>query len=242
MLTIHSDEPVAVGVAQAIQSGNLEALRRLLSTNPGLATARIVGPGTCEESRTLLHLATDWPGHFPNGRSVVAALIEAGAELDAPFKGSHGERPLHWAVSSGDIAVLEALLDAGADIEATGSVIGGGTPLADAVAFGQWQAARRLIERGARTTLWQAAAMGLLDRVEEAFAGGASSSPDEITNAFWCACHGGQRDTAEYLLGRGADLNWIGYDELTPLDAARRHGAEELVEWLLSRGARRSGR
>jgi hypothetical protein len=43
-----------------------------------------------------------------------------------------------------------------------GAVIGGGAPLADAVAFGQWQAARRLVERGARTTLWQAAALGLM--------------------------------------------------------------------------------
>ena len=36
--------------------------------------------------------------------------------------------------------------------------------------------------------------------------------------AFWSACHGGQRDTAEYLLERGADINWIGWDEKTPLD------------------------
>ncbi len=121
-------------------------------------------------------------------------------------------------------------------------MIGGGTPLADAVAFGQWQAARRLIESGARTTLWQAAALGLLDRVEGAFSEGTPSSPEEITKAFWCACHGGQRATAEYLLGRGAELDWIGYDELTPLDAARRHGTEELVEWLRSRGARSAAR
>ena len=65
----------------------------------------------------------------------------------------------------------DALLNAGADIEATGAVIGNGTPLADAVAFGQWNAARRLIERGARATLWQAAALGLLDRLEHAFDG-----------------------------------------------------------------------
>jgi hypothetical protein len=27
----------------------------------------------------------------------------------------------------------------------------------------------------------------------------------QIDNAFWCACHGGQRATAEYLLERGAN-------------------------------------
>jgi ankyrin repeat protein len=106
------------------------------------------------------------------------------------------------------------------------------------VAFGQWQAARRLVKRGARTTLWQAAALGLMARIEEDFATGAPPAPDEVTNAFWCACHGGQRSSAEYLLGRGADLNWIGHNELSPLDAAGRSGAAELVEWLRCQGAR----
>ncbi len=136
------------------------------------------------------------------------------------------------------MAVLDALLDRGADIEAPGGVIGNGTPLADAVAFGQWKTARRLIERGARTTLWQAAALGLIGQVEEHFAGDARPSPDDVTRAFWCGCHGGQRATAEYLLGRGAEINWIGYDQLTPFDAARRSGANELVAWLFRQGAK----
>ena len=123
---------------------------------------------------------------------------------------------------------------------APGAVIGNGMPLADAVAFGQWQAARRLVERGARTTLWQAAALGLMPRVEERFATDAPPASGEVTNAFWCACHGGQRGPAEYLLGRGADLNWIGYDGLTPIDAASRSGAGELVEWL-PRSGRQAG-
>jgi uncharacterized protein len=62
-----------------------------------------------------------------------------------------------------------------------------------------------------------------------------------VTTAFWCACHGGQRATAELLHARGADRDWVGYDGLTPLDAARRSGAEDVVEWLLQRGARSAG-
>jgi uncharacterized protein len=129
------------------------------------------------------------------------------------------------------------LLDHGADIEAPGAVIGGGTPLADAVAFGQWRAAQRLVELGASCTIWQAAALGLIDRLEELLAADPPPSPDVVTNAFWCACHGGQLAAARRLFGRGADLNWVGYDGLSPLDAAVRNGNEELVEWLRSQGA-----
>jgi len=253
-LNIAAEDPLAFAVVEAIHKGDVESLQRLLEDNPGLATSRLGDPNRCNgRARSLLHVATDWPGHFPNGARIVAALTAAGAEVNARSTGPHTETPLHWAASSDDVAVLDALLDAGADIEASGAVIGGGTPLADAVAFGQWQAARRLVERGALTTLWQAAALGLMDRVEKHFAGGDSSGlprwsprparpdappPDEITHAFWCACHGGQRQSAEYLLARGANLNWIGYDGLTPIDAARRSEAEGLVRWLADAGAK----
>jgi uncharacterized protein len=232
MLNISPDDPFALAAIEVIRSGNLEELKRLLRDNPNLASARI---GT---SRTLLHVATDWPGNFPNSAATVATLIAGGAEVNARCIGAHTETPIHWAASSDDVAALDALLDHGADIEAPGAVIGGSTPLADAVAFGQWQAARRLVERGARTTLWQAAALGLMLRIEEYFAIDAPPTQDEVTNAFWCACHGGQRSSAEYLLRRGADLNWIGYNELTPVDAASRSGAVELVGWLRNLGAK----
>ncbi|MGH3931954.1 MAG: ankyrin repeat domain-containing protein, partial [Pseudonocardiaceae bacterium] len=134
---------------------------------------------------------------------------------------------------------LDALLDAGADIEAPGAVLGGGPPIADARGFKQWKVAYRLVERGARTTLVDAATLGLFDRVEGYFAGPPLPPPAEITHAFWGACHGGRRRCAEYLLDRGAELNWIPpWENLTPLDAAAREHADELVRWLRDRGAR----
>jgi uncharacterized protein len=143
---------------------------------------------------------------------------------------------LHWAASSDDVDAIDALLDAGADIEAGGAVIGGGTPIADAVAFGQWNAARRLLERGARTNLWQAAALGLLDRVRDELDQGRPGQ-DALDNALWCAAHGGRRSTAELLLARGADPTWIGHDDLTAAQAAARSGAHELAAWLETRAA-----
>lgn len=253
MQYLSTEDPLAVAAVEAIHRGDVDALRRLLAENPALATARLGGSAEghpCEMSRTLLHVVTDWPGHYPHGPETVGALVAAGADVNARFAGPHTETPLHWAASSDDVAVLDALLDHGADIEAPGAVIGRGAPIADATAFGQWKAAQRLVERGAKTLLWEAAALGLLDRVQQHFAGPpltprsprpaqpADAAPGEVTHAFWSACHGGQQPVAEYLLERGADINWIGYDQLTPLGAARRSGANALVAWLVHRGAK----
>jgi ketosteroid isomerase-like protein len=235
VMTIPTDDPVAVAAVAAIHSGDVPALKRLLADHPGLATACLGDGGM---ARSLLHVVTDWPGHYPNGADTVVALVTAGAHVNARFVGPHKETPLHWAASSDDVAVLDALLDAGADIEASGAVIGGGTPIADATAFGQWNAAHRLLERGARTGLWEAAALGLIDRVERYYEGTEQTTPDDTTHAFWCACHGGQERIAEYLLDHGADINWIGYDQLTPLEAAQRSEADSLVAWLRQRGAK----
>ena len=75
--------------------------------------------------------------------------------------------------------------------------------------------------------------------VEEVHRHLADSAPtaETITSGFWGACHGGQVPTAALLLEQGADLNWIGYDDLTPLDAARRAQAADVVDWLERRGA-----
>jgi ankyrin repeat protein len=220
------------GAVDAVKEGDLNALNRLLDAHPELARLRSV------DGRTLLHHAADWPGHFPNGAAVVAALIASGANPNAPGPGRFPETPLHWAASSDDVEVLDALNDGGADLEAPGACIAGGTPLDDAVAFGQWRAARRLVESGARVgKLWHASALGMMAGVEEFFAGPDRPAPEAVNDAFWQACHGGQREAAEYLLNRGADLNWIpAWTKETPLDIARSSGAEELVEWLSQRG------
>lgn len=238
---IPDDAPIAVASSAAIHAGDVTALRQLLADNPGLATAGIVSDGTnCGKGvRSLLHVATDWPGHFPRVAETIGELIRAGADVDARFAGAHAETPLHWAASCDDVAALDALLDAGADIEAPGGVIGNGTPLADARAFKQWKAAGRLVERGAKTNLADEATLGLLERIKKRFETSPPPESRDVSCAFWGACHGDRRDCAEYLLDRGAELNWVAdWEPMTPLDAALRSGAGELAEWLRSRGAR----
>jgi ankyrin repeat protein len=227
-------EPAVEAAVRAVRSGDTAALARVLSDHPEVASARPPAHG----GRTLLHVATDWPGHHPNVRETIAALVASGADVDARFTGEHPETPLHWAASSDDVEAVAALLDAGADIDAPGAVIGGGTPLNDATAFGQWHAARLLVERGATVSVWDAAALGLTDRVAALLA----TRPEDaigrdLDGLLWAACHGGHLDTAAHLLDAGADLDWLGWDGLTPLDAADRAGAADLAAWLRDRGA-----
>lgn len=240
-LTLSGDDPLARDVTVAIRTGDVDHLRSLLDANPGLASARITRDdpqpdATTEDlaTATLLHVATDHPGHRPEVARTIALLVDAGADPDAPFTGPHAETALHWAASNDDVEALEALIRSGADLEAPGSVIGdgSGTALADAVAFGQWRAAEHLFHAGAVTNLWQAAGLGLVDRVEALLAADPAPDADDLTTALWCAAHGGQQACVDLLLARGADPAWIGFDGLTAAGAARRAGHGELADAL----------
>jgi uncharacterized protein len=228
---------VGLELALAIRAGDLDSVERMLSANTELAAA----PIRALKSRTPLMVVTDWPGYYPNAPRMVHLLAAAGADPNVNGKADQvGEKPLHWAASNDDLEVAEALLDIGAELEAPGSSIAGGAALENAVAFGCWQVARLLLARGAEVThLWQAAGLGLTGLVEELLA----STPrtrEQITEAFWQACHGGQRRTAEFLLAQGADVDGHPpYDDQSPLTIA---GAADtsrslLVDWLKERGA-----
>jgi uncharacterized protein len=238
------DSPIAGELTRAIQQGDLVALLQLLDDHEGLAAQRIERRRRDGSSHTTLHVATDWPGYFPSGPEVVRVLIAAGADPTAPIMGGRfAETPLHYAASSDDLEVADALIEGGAELEAQGASIAGGPPLDNAVGYGCWHVARRLVEGGARVDrLWHAAALGMLDRLEELRTATPAPTAEEINHAFWQACHGGQRRVAEHLLTScGADVNWIpDYADSTGVEVAggvdtRR---ETMVAWLREHGGR----
>jgi ankyrin repeat protein len=75
----------------------------------------------------------------------------------------------------------------------------------------------------------------MMPLVEEFLARTPAATPGDINEAFWQACHGGQRRVAEYLLGQGANLaRTPDYSDQTPAEVAadldtRR---ENLITWL----------
>jgi hypothetical protein len=226
----------AVAVIAAIHDGDIAVLAGRLEAEPGLAGARL--PGVAE-GRTPLHVVCDWPGYFPNGPAIVALLVDAGADPNARSDDDeNGETPLHWAASSDDVDVASALIEGGADLETPGGSIG--TPLDNAIGYSCWHVARLLVARGARVEkLWHAAALGMLNRLEDRLSPGVDQ--EQISQGFWHACAAGQRRAAERLLSAGADLDWVpAYAQGTALDAATGLGTrqENLIEWLRSKGAR----
>ena len=80
-----ADDPVAAAAVAAIQVGDVDGLRGVLDAHPQLVNARV---GSADESRTLLHVATDWPGHFPRVGQAIALVAERGGDVNAPFVGA----------------------------------------------------------------------------------------------------------------------------------------------------------
>jgi uncharacterized protein len=68
MLKLQRDDPLALSLSGAIRNGDLASLEQLVREHPDLVTARIEKNG---KAHTPLHVATDWPGHFPNGPAVI---------------------------------------------------------------------------------------------------------------------------------------------------------------------------
>ena len=228
---LSAEHPLAVELAAGVHAGDQPALVALMERAGWLVHERF---GSAAESRTALHIATDWPGHYPEVAATIALLVRAGAPVDGRFRGAragHRETALHWAASADDLEAIDALVAAGADIEVDGAVLTGGTPLADAVVFGQWNAARRLVQHGARMTIWQAAAIGDEGEVRRWLSEDRSDHSD-VTNACWHACRSGQGSVVRLLVERGADLDWVGHEGRTPRQMGHASGDSELAAWL----------
>jgi len=80
----------------------------------------------------------------------------------------------------------------------------------------------------------------MIERVEELLAADPPTTQDDLDEAFYQACHGGQLRMAALLVSRGADINAKpDYSNGTPLEIAggtdTRRG--QLVTWLREHGA-----
>ncbi len=155
-------------IFDAARKGDLEALKTILQTNPGLAGARGDGgrsplheailAGQGEAARFLVEAGADVNARDSEGittlgyaalvgnAGVAEMLIARGARVDAPDT-SVGGTPLHLAAMAGQADFVRLLLDKGAAVNARAK--DGRTPLALAVERGKQNCAEILLSRGA---------------------------------------------------------------------------------------------
>ena len=169
-------------------------------------------------------------------------------------------RPLAKAAEGDGARAVDLLLDAGATLEPMHSYHH--PPLSWAVTTHSFAAARRLLERGAALDLWCAAGLGMAARLPEFFdadgqvlpgaarygstrfdeQGQALPKPpleprDVVSDALSIACRNGQLEAARFLLARGADPSFEGFNRTPALHWAAFSGNREVVELLLAHGA-----
>ena len=146
-------------------------------------------------------------------REVVRALLQAGADVEAPQ--IDGTTALHWAVRRDDLDIAGLLIRAGADVVAANRT--GSTPMQLATLNGNAAMIDRLLDAGADANT--------------------PLNPDGDT-ALMMASRTGRPEAVHLLLDRGADVDareiWGG---TTALMWAVSEGHAEAVELLIAAGA-----
>jgi uncharacterized protein len=221
-------------LSSALKSGNTAAARALLAerAEPNDADA---------DGTTALH----WAVHYAD-RELVAALLDAGAKVDA--RNRYGVAPLYLAAENGDAAMTKLLLDRGAGPNT--ALPEGETALLTAARTGDTATLEVLIAAGARvnepegwkgqTALMWAAHENNAPAIRTLLAAGAErdarSSAGDFS-ALLFAVRAGALDATRALLHAGADPNQTLLDGTSALVLAATNAHYEVAAALLERGA-----
>jgi ankyrin repeat protein len=235
--------------ADAVVTGDVAMLKRLLRENPELIRAR----STRAHQSTLLHYVSanrveDFRQKTPkNAVEVTKILLQAGAEVDAENTDYGRGTTLGLVATSAppaqagvQIALLETLLEAGTSPD---GLAGGWNPLTAALANGRGEAAEYLAKRGAQLDLEGAAGVGWLDIVKSYFNQDgslkASATKKQMQGGFAWACEYGRSSVAEFLLDQGMEIDArLRNHGNTGLHWAAYGGHVDIVKLLLVRKAR----
>lgn len=243
--------------AEAVITGDREALRSLLRGEPELVHARSTRV-TCHDpavhGATLLHyVGANGVEDYrqlspPNAVEIARMLLDAGAEPDA-LAGMYGGQcaTLSMLVSSSPPAdagvqmpLLHVLVDYGADLNGAGASTSWVSPLLTALVFGFRDAALALAARGARVT--ELAAAAGLGRTADCGAMLPTATPLSRHRALALAAQLGHLDVVRLLLESGEDPNQFNPDgyhaHATPLHQAALAGHLQVVQVLVEHGAR----
>jgi ankyrin repeat protein len=234
--------------ADAIVSGDIVTLERLLGENPSLIRTHST---RCHRA-TLLHYisANGIEGYRQKTPSnivpIAELLLQSGADVNASADIYGGSTTLDLVATSlhperagVQDALMQLLLDHGAKVDLPGQPAGG--ILSACVANGHFQAAEFLARHGAELNLEAAAGLGHLDVVKSFFEENGDLKPGatkmQMERALLWSCEYGQNAVAEFLLEHGVPLETQADTGQTTLHWAVIGGHLDTIKLLLARGA-----
>ena len=234
----------------AIVSGDVNTLERVLGEHPQVITAR---SWRTHHSTLLLYVGSNGVEGYrqrtpSNAVRIAEMLLDAGADVDAVGDMYRGTTTLGLVATSVHpvrTGVQEALIDLlllrGASLErAVAPDYTHGRVVNACLANGRGEGAALVATRGAPLDLEGAGGVGRLDVVKTFFdqEGHLTSdaTPDSMKSAFKWACAYGHIDVVTFLLDRGIDVGERHRGE-TPLHVAAGGGHLAIVVLLLARGA-----
>lgn len=234
--------------ADAIVSGDLATLERLLHDEPSLIHAR----STREHRATLLHyVAANGVENYrqktpKNIVQVTQLLLSAGAEVDATADMYGGNATalglaatsIHPLRAGVQIALIDLLLQHGAEMDLSGGAGRHVSIINGCLANGRREAAEHLARRGAKLDLESAAGVGRIDVVQQFFDADGTLKPTatstQMLRGFGWACEYGRTAVVEFLLNHGIDAGAMLQGE-TGLHWAAFGGHLAIVDLLLER-------
>jgi ankyrin repeat protein len=257
----------AADIYEAVKTGDLGAVRRLIGEDPALVNAPdpsgntplhyAAGYGQADIARFLIErgalvdarnqgLATPLRiAASANQHEAARVLLEAGADMEIPD--DYGRTPLLiCARETGDVEMARLLLDHGANVNVEDRF--GDTPIVLSAWRGFAGQVDLFLDRGAETPIdgdcgrqlvEYSVAKGLVRLFGVLDAEGADfTKPME---SGWTKLHsaakGGSTEIARILLDRGLDVNARDLYGYTPLHYAAKRGRTGVVGLLVSRGA-----
>jgi ankyrin repeat protein len=231
--------PEVLAALDAMERGDVEALRAQLDASPSLAGRVHTGAWA-----TLLE-ALAQPDVVPFDRDIAALLVERTDDLVGP---------LGLAACFDRSELVRLLLESGAD--AVPDPDRGLTPLEAALYHGSRRSAELIAERGiSPLELWSAAGLGRIDLMQRlldepprhrpnladvGWQPGPPPADDRQTildEALCFAALNGRVDACEWLLERGAAVNGAPYLGMTPLHFAACFDRPNVVKLLRNHGA-----
>jgi hypothetical protein len=257
------DEAVA-----AMDAGDLQRLRNLITSDPALVHARtnLEPPYHYFTGATLLHHVAGNPdrgrldgtlGPLPrNSVEIVRVLLDSGADVNASTFGRNGGTTMGLLVTSKQASdaglsgpLMDLLLKHGArlDLKRPDALDGSLTNHAP-------RAAEKMIELGAKADVCAAAALGRMDLLRDCFdaegrlrsrlhrGGKLMPERDAIGLAMLFAYVRAQAEAVDFLLDKDGNWNMIGVNNGTALHRAAWQGDLGMVQRLVAKGADMSNR